>query len=138
MERTALLIRCSTEEAQRIRIEADKQRRTISGYVLQVTGRAVEVEERLLSRVNPYSSINQVLSRKALLGPGPRTAILVRCSIAEADRIREAARRRDLPINAFVLQALRRSWASELKPPTVTTPSEESERPAPPRPVPAS
>jgi uncharacterized protein (DUF1778 family) len=138
MERTALLIRCSTEEAQRIRIEAEKQRRTISGYVLQVTGRAVEIEERLLARVNPYSSINQIASRKSLLGVGPRTAILVRCSTSEADRIREAARRRDLPINAFVLQALRRSWASELKPPTVTTPSEEPERPTPPRPVPAS
>jgi uncharacterized protein (DUF1778 family) len=124
MERTALLVRCSAEEAERIRIEADKQRRTISGYVLQITGRAVEIEERLLSRMNPYSVANQIVSRKSLLGAGPRTAILVRCSTSEADRIREAARRRDLPINAFVLMALRRSWASELKPPTLNAASE--------------
>jgi hypothetical protein len=132
MDRTALLVRCSAEEAQRIRIEAEKQRRTISGYVLQITGRAVEIEERLLTRVNPYSTMNTLLSRKALVGAGPRTAILVRCSTVEADRIREAARRRDVPINAFVLQALRRSWASELKPPMSHAATEGS------RPVPAS
>ncbi|HEY4907362.1 MAG TPA: hypothetical protein VIH74_07910 [Candidatus Acidoferrum sp.] len=119
MDRTALLIRCSKEEAERVRIEADKQRRTISGYVLQVTERAIEIEERLLTRINSHSTINQVISRKSMIGEGPRTAILVRCSILEAERIREAARRRDFPINAFVLQALRRSWASELNPPVL-------------------
>jgi uncharacterized protein (DUF1778 family) len=131
MERTALLIRCSTEEAARIRIEAEKQRRTISGYVLQITGRVVEIEERLLARMSPYSSIHQIVSRNSLLGSGPRTAILVRCSTLEADRIREAAHRRDLPINAFVLQALRRSWASELKPPSLNS-SAEPRQPVPP------
>jgi hypothetical protein len=118
MERTALLIRCSKEEAERVRIEADKQRRTISGYVLQIMGRAIEIENRLLAKINPYTAVNQVFNRKSLIGAGPRTAILVRCSVLEAERIREAARRRDLPINAFVLGALRRSWAVELKPPS--------------------
>jgi hypothetical protein len=130
MGRTALLIRCSTEEADRIRIEADKQRRTISGYVLQVTGRAVEFEERLLDRVDP-NAINRLGNRKTLLGPGPRTAILVRCSSPEADRIRDVARRRDIPINAFVLQALRRSWASELKPPLLSSPAVAARQPIP-------
>ena len=116
MDRTALLIRCTTEEAARIRIESDKQRRTISGYVLQIMGRAVEIDERLSAKVD-ISRIVNPMSRRALLGSGPRTAILVRCSIPEANRIRESARRRDTPINAFVLQALRRSWASELNPP---------------------
>jgi hypothetical protein len=116
MERTALLIRCSKEEAERVRIEAEKQRRTISGYVLQIMGRAIEIEERLLAKIDPYTAGNQVFSRKSLIGAGPRTAILVRCSVLEAERTREAARRRDLPINAFVLQALRRSWANELNP----------------------
>jgi len=116
MERTALLIRCSKEEAERVRIEAEKQRRTISGYVLQIMSRAIEIENRLLAKIDPYTAVNQVFSRKSLIGAGPRTAILVRCSVLEAERIREAARRRDLPINAFVLQALRRSWANELNP----------------------
>ena len=49
MERTALLIRCSKEEAERVRIEADKQRRTISGYILQIAGRAADIEERLFA-----------------------------------------------------------------------------------------
>jgi hypothetical protein len=121
MERTALLIRCSKDEAERIRIEADKQRRTISGYVLQIMGRSIDIEDRLLAKLNPYTRINPVFSRKSLIGPGPRTAILVRCSTLEADRVREAARRRDTPINAYVLQALRRSWASELNPPSLNT-----------------
>ena len=116
MERTALLIRCSKEEAERVRIEAEKQRRTISGYVLQIMSRAIEIENRLLAKIDPYNAVNQVFSRKSLIGAGPRTAILVRCSVLEAERTREAARRRDLPINAFVLQALRRSWANELNP----------------------
>jgi len=116
MERTALLIRCSKEEAERVRIEAEKQRRTISGYVLQIMSRAIEIENRLRAKIDPYTAVNQVFSRKSLIGAGPRTAILVRCSVLEAERIREAARRRDLPINAFVLQALKRSWANELNP----------------------
>jgi hypothetical protein len=119
MDRTALLVRCSKEEADRIRIEADKQRRTISGYILQIMSRAIEIEDRLLAKISPYSSVNQIVSRKSLMGAGPRTAILVRCSTFEAQRIREAARRRDFPINAFVLQALKRSWASELHPPSL-------------------
>jgi hypothetical protein len=53
--------------------------------------------------------------------------MLVRCNIGEADRIREGARRRDLPINAFVLQALRRAWTAELKPPMLNRPAEELE-----------
>jgi uncharacterized protein (DUF1778 family) len=33
-ERTALLIRCSKEEAEKIRDAAERERRTLSGYVL--------------------------------------------------------------------------------------------------------
>ena len=131
MERTALLIRCSKEEAERVRIEAEKQRRTISGYVLQIMGRAIEIEDRLLAKINPYSPINQTFSRKSLTGEGPRTAILVRCSILEAERIREAARRRDFPINGFVLQALKRSWASELHPPILNAGNQAARQTAP-------
>jgi uncharacterized protein (DUF1778 family) len=114
MERTALLIRCTTDEAARIRIEAEKQRRTISAYVLQITIRAITVEDRMFSKMSAYQEMNQVLSKRTLISPGPRTAILVRCGAAEAERIREAARRRDMPINAFVLQALKRAWTVDI------------------------
>jgi len=132
MSRTALLIRCTTEEAGRIRIEADKQRRTISAYVLQIMVRAVEVEDRLFTKMNRYSAMNQVLSRRALITPGPRTAILVRCNTEEADRIREAAHRRDIAINAFVLQGLRRAWSVQM-----TAPATGAATEAPPPATPA-
>ena len=120
MARTALLIRCTIEEADRIRVEADKQRRTISAYVLFIMVRAIQLEDRLFSTLNRYTTMN----RRALIAPGPRTAILVRCETSEADRIREAARRRDIAINAFVLQALRRSWNVQMAPPPVHPVSE--------------
>jgi hypothetical protein len=124
MARTALLIRCATEEAERIRIEAEKQRRTISAYVLNITFRAVETEDKLFSKLNRYSALNQVLSRRAVTAPGPRTAILVRCADAEAELIRDAARRREIAINAFVLQALRRAWNVQATPASAEVASE--------------
>ena len=127
MDRTALLIRCNVDEAARVRVEAERQRRTISGYILQITMRMVEIEDRLFAKLSTFRATNQILSRRALITPGARTAMLVRCNIGEADRIREGARRRDLPINAFVLQALRRAWTAELKPPMLNRPSEEVE-----------
>jgi len=120
MERTALLIRCSKDEAERIRVEAEKQRRTISAYVLHIMSRMIEIEDRLFGKMDPSGPVRQVVSRKSLIGAGPRTAILVRCSVFEAERIREAAHRRDFPINAYVLQALKRAWASEVKSPPAT------------------
>jgi uncharacterized protein (DUF1778 family) len=116
MERTALLVRCSTDEAASIRAEAEKQRRTISGYVLQVMIRAIDIEDRLFAKLTGFRSTNQMMSRRALIAPGARTAILVRCNVDEAGRIREAARRRDLPINGFILRALKRVWAVDTNP----------------------
>jgi hypothetical protein len=124
MSRTALLIRCTTDEADRIRIEADKQRRTISGYVLQIALRVVEMEDRLFSKLSNFRTTNQILSRRSLIAPGARTAILVRCGVDEAERIRESARRRDIPINAFVLQSLKRAWAAEMKLPVLKAPAD--------------
>ena len=117
MSRTALLIRCATTEAEKIRTEAEKHRRTISSYVLTIMGRAVEVEDRVYSKTLLPSRLPEFLNRKHLIEPGPRTAILVRCDDVEAQRIREAARRVDIPINAFVLRSLRRAWGVPLMPP---------------------
>ena len=131
MGRTALLIRCATEQADRIRTEAEKERRTISSYVLGIAARSIEVEDRLFSSMSRYAALNQVISRKALIEPGTRTAILVRCSTEEAERIRSAARRRDVPINAFVLQSLKRAWKVQNTPPGVPV-TDENLRGTPP------
>lgn len=43
-KRTALLIRCSVEEAQAIRAAAQKQCRTISGYVMHCLRNRLKIE----------------------------------------------------------------------------------------------
>jgi hypothetical protein len=113
MTGAALLVRCNVDEADRIRAEAYKEHRTISSYVLDITARAVAADDRQRSDSRPT---NQILSRRSPIVPGPRTAILVRCAATEAERIREAARRRAIPINAFVLQALKSAWDSHPAP----------------------
>ena len=45
--RTALLIRCSREEADRIRAAAKKQRRTLSAYVLHALNARLDIEARM-------------------------------------------------------------------------------------------
>ena len=111
MTRTALLIRCDADEANRIRVEAHNDRRTISGYVVRISLQAVAVDDRLFSRLN-YDYLPNRPKRSTL----PRTAILVRCDVVEGERIREAARRRELPLNAFILQALKEAWDSPVPP----------------------
>ena len=101
MTRTALLIRCDANEAKRIRAEARKAHCAISKYILH----ALAVNDHAL-----LTSVTAHYSRSSTNAPVPRTAILVRCDVAEAKRIREAARRSAIPINAFVLQAVKRYW----------------------------
>jgi siroheme synthase (precorrin-2 oxidase/ferrochelatase) len=109
MSRTALLIRCAAIDAERIRTEAERARLTISAYVLGISIKAVEFEDRQYSKSTQSDLVP--ISRK-VTDSGPRTAILVRCDNREAERIREAARRRNIPINSFVLQSLKRAWNS--------------------------
>ena len=115
---TALLIHCSIEEAQRIRETAARQRRTISGYVLNIIMKAVRldegiarlralgVEEKRLVRDTKFHGLDGVSSRP----PGPRTTMLLSCPVEEAQRIRAAAKRREITISGVVLHALRLAW----------------------------
>ena len=48
--RTALLIHCSQEEADRIREAAKRERRTISGFVMNAVMSRFEIESRLATR----------------------------------------------------------------------------------------
>ena len=110
MSRTAVLIRCGTDEARKIRYEAEHERRTVSGYVLNILERSLQVEDSLFHKIPRLETLNRVLSRRPKFAMGPRTAILVRCSTQEAARIRFAAKRRQLSISNFVMHALRRVW----------------------------
>ena len=107
--RTALLICCSVEEAASIRNEAEGERRTVSNYVLNIVMRTVAMEEDLL-RPRDVRLPDRMLPKPTVRSPGPRTAILIRCSIAEARKIRAIAKRKETTISGFVLQCLRRSW----------------------------
>jgi|SRR5579872_5525638 len=109
-KRTALLIRCSVDEAAQIRNLARNENRTISGYVLNIMERTLRIEDRLAARMLAFGGLNLTLLRTPLRAPGPRTAILVRCYVDQADRIRASAARRDTTISAFVLHSLRLAW----------------------------
>jgi hypothetical protein len=117
--RTALLINCSQKEALKIREIAARQRRTISGYVLNVVMNAIKfdeslarlralgVEDRLHIRHIEFYGLEGVSPRP----PGPRTTMLLSCPKEDARRIREAAQRKGTTISGVVLHALRLAWA---------------------------
>ncbi len=48
LKRTALLIRCSPEEAEKIRAAARKERRTLSGYIVNAVMSRIETREKWL------------------------------------------------------------------------------------------
>ena|SRR5215470_13188309 len=116
--RSALLINCSKKEALKIREIAARQRRTISGYVLNILMKAIRVDEGL-SRLRALGleqkprvrdielyGLDGVSSRPR----GPRTTMLLSCPIEEAQRIRETAKRKGTTISGVVLHALRLAW----------------------------
>jgi len=51
-KRAALLVRCSSEEAQQIREAAKRERRTISGFILNSVMSRIAVQERLHDRMH--------------------------------------------------------------------------------------
>jgi hypothetical protein len=111
MARTALLIRCNVHEHDRIRAESRKARRTISGYVLHEVLKAVTVDDQIFSKLKYNRPLEQ--PRRPSPSVSPRTAILVRCSVEEAERVRQAANRRSIPINAFALGVLKMIWSQD-------------------------
>src|SRR5215467_3445389 len=137
--RAALLINCSKEEARKIREHAERERRTISGCVLNVLMRAVRLGENLIrlraagvaevpfARVIETYGLNSTPSRKPR---GPRTTMLLWCSRDEARRIRILAKERETTISGFVLHTLRSSWrvAEEFRKPAGTLGSPRSRK----------
>lgn len=56
-ERTMLLICCSKEEAESIRAAAQRERRTISGFIMSAVSNRLEVERRLQERREHLKSL---------------------------------------------------------------------------------
>lgn len=111
--RTALLICCSVGQAQKIRREAEFERRTVAGYVLNIVSRALRFEEQLAYRLSRLPLSGPRLTWDSVRMPGKRTAVLIRCGNDEANRIRVAAKRRCTTISGFVLHCLIRSWEAK-------------------------
>ena len=108
---TSLLIRCSREEATKIRNEALRDHRSVSSYLLYLLERNLVIEEKYTD--GPLSRFVQPLGRDTDgLPTKDRTAVHLRCSFDQADRIRRGAAKRQMSISSFVVFALRRSWKS--------------------------
>ena len=110
MPRTALLIRCDTDDADRIRSEARMQGTTISSYVLQSLTKEIEGEERQRRSGSGVPTTLRTTEERVPERSRSRTAILVRCEDVDAERIRLGAKRRALAINTFIIQSLKRTW----------------------------
>ena len=105
--RPSLLINCSKAEAQEIRHQAQRQRRTVSGYVMNIVMRAVEFDDELFVRLNGVRTLRPPWDYR---DEKPRTTVHFYCSRQEAERVRKAAKRRETTISGFVLHSLHRSW----------------------------
>jgi uncharacterized protein (DUF1778 family) len=109
--RAAFLIRCSADEATAIRNMAKTERRSMSGYVLNILMRAIAVDQMLLRRLGRPRKLTRMGGAVVpLASPSqPRAAVLVRCSVVEARQVRAAARREEETISGFTLH-LKRAW----------------------------
>jgi hypothetical protein len=110
--RTSLLINCSKKEAEEVRTRAELQRRTVSGYVINIVIRSVSFSDGLVSSLGrvPFFKLDR---GKPGRGVAPRTTLHIYCTNDEAKRIRGAANLRHMTISGFVLGCLRRSWETE-------------------------
>ena len=106
--RTSLIVRCSREDAARIRIDASSQHRSVSGYLLYTLERSFWVEEKA-SLSQPLLSVRSRSFRAARTAK-VLTAIHLRCTAEEAKEIRRYAARRNMSISDFVVFSLWRSW----------------------------
>lgn len=110
-DRAALIISCSRQQAATIHQRAELERRTVSGYVLRILMRWLDLEERLA--VIQQEGGRLLTALQPVRPSGKRTTMLVRCSKEEAHRIRAGAKRRCTTISWFVIHALSLSWGAE-------------------------
>lgn len=113
--RTALLIRCSKEEADILRTQAAAEHRTISGCMLNILERSLWIEERYAHGVTPAFLENQAREFRLAHRLHDRTSMLLRCSNGEADRIRAVAWNRGMSISEFAAFSFWRHWEAVKK-----------------------
>lgn len=115
--RTALLIRCSRDDAQALRAQALAEHRSISGCLLHILDRSLWIDEQFARALTPALLARQAwafrLARQEK--KEDRTTMLLRCSVQEAARIRAIARIRQMSISEFVVFALWRYWKTVSK-----------------------
>lgn len=113
--RTALLIRCSKEEADILRAQAAGEHRTISGCILNILERSLWIEEQYAHGVTQAFLENQAREFRLAHRLHDRTSMLLRCSNAEADRIRAVAWNRGMSISEFAAFSFWRHWEAVKK-----------------------
>lgn len=113
--RTALLIRCSKDEASTIRAQAAAERRTISGCILKILERSVWMEHNYAQGVSQAFFENRAREFRLAHRVRDPASILLRCSHEEADRIRSVAWNRGMSISEFVVFSLWRHWEAATK-----------------------
>lgn len=110
-ERASLIVRCSREDAARLRSEASSEHRSLSGYLIRILEHSIAVEDKFTPMSDQRFLETQA---RSVLGTGhkhARTAVHLRCTADEAERIRQCAARRRLSISDFVVFSARRTWS---------------------------
>jgi hypothetical protein len=108
--RTALLIRCTKEEALTLHQQARQEHRSVSGCLLHMLERSLWIEEQFGVGLSESFLVERARLMKRVRPRDSRTAILLRCSQDQAARIRKAAAVRKMSISGFVLFSLFRQW----------------------------
>ncbi|HTU35774.1 MAG TPA: hypothetical protein VMF66_18375 [Candidatus Acidoferrum sp.] len=93
-----------------IRAQATAERRTISACILNILERGMGMDEQYARGITQSFLENQARDFRLARPMRDRTTILLRCSTAEAARIRTAARARQMSISEFVGFSLWRHW----------------------------
>jgi uncharacterized protein (DUF1778 family) len=107
---TSLLIHLSKKEAQEVRGRAQIQRRTVSGYVMNIVLRRIEFADEIASNAPIAFKLTVPKQKKT---SQPRTTLHIYCSVDEANRVRRSARLGRTTIGGFILNSLRHSWSIE-------------------------
>lgn len=110
IERASLIVRCSREDATRLRTGASSEHRSLSGYVIRILEHSIAIEDKFI----PLSDQRFLEAQaRSVLGTGhsqARTAVHLRCTADDAEKIRRCAARRRLSISDFVVFSVRRKW----------------------------
>jgi hypothetical protein len=109
-ERAQLPLLCTVEEANEVRRRANDNYQTVSGYVLRVVMRVVQMDQRLAEILPTQFATTFFRGRNNWRGTEERTRLLLRCSSNEARLIRKAAKLRHMTVCAYVFAAMRRLW----------------------------